>query len=176
MLMRLNRQVFTLVLQEKVMQTQKNQTHIDYLLAGNVNTSARKLEALARSKSYRVRERVGENPNCPASILQRLSRDAHADVRVGVSQNPNASHELLKQLSEDSCLDVPFAMAENHELPYSILQVLSTHGNPFISDRAQKICEKKQHATFIDSRSSEIASNVYWCLIATHEPQIQLTA
>jgi len=160
--------------ERRAAQAEGNGSHVDYLLAGNEKTSGKKLEFLARSKSYRVRERVAENPNCPAAVLQRLSRDPDADVRVGVSQNPNAPHKLLKQLSEDICLDVPFGMAENHALPSSILYTLSKHANPFISDRAQRALERKQLAVCIDSHSTKITDRVYWCLLPAHK--LQMTA
>ena len=146
--------------------------HNDYLLAGNARTSGKQLEVLAGSKSPRVRGRVGENPSCPTSVLKNLSGDADPDVRISVTQNPRLSHNLLKKLSGDDCLDVPFAMAENPNLPSSILQTLIKHTNPYISECAKKTLERRQNALSIDSHSTKISGNVYWCLLPPYQTQM----
>jgi Leucine rich repeat variant len=70
---------------------------------------------------------VAAHPNTTAARLETLAKSEQSGVRVAVAKNQKTPQRLLEQLLEDPDPDVPLAMLERPHLPEALLQKLVAH-------------------------------------------------
>ncbi len=107
-----------------------------YLLAGDPQSTAAKLQDLSHSPCAHVRRRVAENPNTSLSTAIHLLRDAAVEVRSALTENEALLPLIAPDLARDRNSDVRFALAENINTPRPVLEYLSIDENPYVAGRA----------------------------------------
>lgn len=109
----------------------------DQLLAENLRTPTRMLEALANYDDRDIRFKVARNAATPERTVRTLAKDRYARVREGVAMNTRAPADVVENLHDDKSMVVRRAAAANPGALRSQTQALTSGNEPkeaFISE------------------------------------------
>lgn len=115
--------------------------------AGNPDTPAATLEALARDGDWHVRHYVAGNANAPAAVLEKLAKDEVESVRLEVAGNANTPPVTLGELAKDGGGEkyVPLLAADNLHAPDDALKLLKKdHPDAAVRKCAERTLQGKR--------------------------------
>ncbi len=112
--------------------------HVDYIKAGNQNSTPECLRVLARSSEKIILRRLAKNASTPIDVLCDLKDHADSVVRSNVACNPSTPPHLVRRFAEDPSTDVRFHMAGDPNLSLEILSQLALDDHPSVRERARR--------------------------------------
>ncbi len=119
----------------------------DYYAAGEANTPAGKLAALAEHRDPIIRKRVAENLHIPIYVQRLLASDQDVDVRLALTANPSTLVEIWQELVDDESELVRLSLAGNKNMPVPLLINLARDQEKNIAGQAQQTIEEIFGAT-----------------------------